>query len=200
MKAKRLFILIYIGLSLLNSGLRAQEVYLLKGGYELDISFSPDSMQVFTLRHEAMSRVIEEDPFLRYSGIDFNAYLVLDRWESQCDVCLYLYEKSSGKNLFKDKRYYESGYDMEHELLLYLDTDEKANPEGNLTLLDLHGLSEIHVDVSAFITEKVFPVYYWTEFRINKVDDGYVSITYEGEGPHVTRKYKRELIRTLNHK
>lgn len=61
--------------------------------------------------------MIEKDPYygsdkgkfaIRYSEIDFDDYLVLDRWGSQYSVYLYLYVKSTGKNLFKDKLYLES--------------------------------------------------------------------------------------------
>ena len=88
-----------------------QDIYRLQQGYELCVSLSPDSIRRFTLKYGDETRLIEEEPIectqadkyaLRYSGIDFEKYFVLDRWESQYNVRLYLYEKSTGKNLFKN--------------------------------------------------------------------------------------------------
>lgn len=167
-----------------------QAVYSLKNGYELRISLSPDSIHVFTLKQDGEGYVMEKDPYcgynkekfaLRYSGIDFDDYLVLDRWESQYSVYLYLYEKNTGKNLFKDKLYLESGYDASANLLLYLDTDGKTNPKGNLTLLNLQNLSTMEVDVRRFIPEDVLPNYYWNDFSVKKVNNTSVCITYDGE-------------------
>ena len=167
-----------------------QAVYSLKNGYELRISLSPDSIHVFTLKQDDKWCVMEKDPYcgydkekfaLRYSGIDFDDYLVLDRWESQYSVYLYLYEKSTGKNLFKDKLYLESGYDSSANLLLYLDTDDKTNPKGNLTLLNLQNLSAMEVDVRRFIPEDILPNYYWNDFSVKKVNNTSVCITYDGE-------------------
>ncbi len=120
---------------------------------------------------------------MRYSEIDFDDYFVLDRWECQYSVYLYLYEKSTRKNLFKDKQYLESGYDASANLLLYLDTDDKTNPNGNLTLLNLNNLTTVEIDVRHFIpTEDVLPNYYWSDFSVSKISDQSVRVTYDGEG------------------
>jgi hypothetical protein len=180
-----------IGLSGQES--RVQDVvYSLKNGYELQISLSPDSMRVFTLKHDGREYVVEKDPYdgydkekfaIRYSEIDFDDYFVLDRWECQYSVYLYLYEKSTGKNLFKDKQYLESGYDASANLLLYLDTDDKTNPNGNLTLLNLNNLTTVEIDVRRFIpTKDVLPNYYWSDFSVSKISDQSVRVTYDGEG------------------
>ena len=167
-----------------------RDVYPLKNGYELQISLSPDSIHVFTLKQDDKERVIEKDAYygcdkekfaIRYSEIDFDDYLVLDRWESQYSVYLYLYEKSTGKNLFKDKLYLESGYDASANLLLYLDTDSRKNPKGNLLLLNLQNLTTIEIDVRCFIPKDVLPNYYWDDFSVNKLSDKFVRITYDGE-------------------
>lgn len=167
-----------------------QDAYSLKNGYELQVSLSSDSIHIFTLKQGDKEYVIEKDPYygydkekfaIRYSGIDFDDYLVLDRWESQYSVYLYLYEKSTGKNLFKDKQYLESGYDTSTNLLLYLDTDNKTNPKGNLTLLDLQNLATVEIDVRLFIPKDVLPNYYWDDFSVKKVNEQSVCITYDGE-------------------
>lgn len=167
-----------------------QDAYSLKNGYELQVSLSSDSIHIFTLKQGDKEYVIEKDPYygydkekfaIRYSGIDFDDYLVLDRWESQYSVYLYLYEKSTRKNLFKDKQYLESGYDTSTNLLLYLDTDNKTNPKGNLTLLDLQNLATVEIDVRLFIPKDVLPNYYWDDFSVKKVNEQSVCITYDGE-------------------
>ncbi|MCC8170329.1 MAG: hypothetical protein LIP00_00810 [Parabacteroides sp.] len=181
---------VYPGLVSDEQESQVTDVYPLKNGYELRISLSPDSMRVFTLKRGDKERVIETDPYygderekfcIRYSGIDFDDYFVLDRWESQYSVYLYLYEKSSGKNLFTDKQYLESGCDASANFLLYLDTDNQTNPEGNLTLLNLQNLTTVEIDVRRFIPREVLPNYYWEDFRVNKAGDKSVRITYDGE-------------------
>lgn len=179
-----------------------QDIYRLQQGYELCVSLSPDSIRRFTLKHGDETRLIEEEPIectqadkyaLRYGGMDFEKYFVLDRWESQYTVRLYLYEKSTGKNLFKDKLYYESGYNTPSDLLLYRDADDKTNPDGNLTLLDLQTLSETAIDIRQFIPKGESPVYYQANFEISKVTGDSVYITYHTEEPvsHPFLLYKR---------
>ena len=75
----------------------------------------------------------------------------------------------------------ESGYDASANLLLYLDTDDKTNPKGNLTLLNLQNLSAMEVDVRRFIPEDTLPNYYWNDFSVKKVNNTSVCITYDGE-------------------
>lgn len=180
-----------------------QYIYLLQQGYELYVSLSSDSIQRFTLKYADTTRLIEEDPIecaqaekyaLRYTGIDFDEYFALDRWESQYNVRLYLYEKSTGKNLFKDKLYYKSDYDTTSDLLLYWDADNKTNPKGNLTLLDLQTLSEMEIEIRLFIPKGESPVYYWTNFEISKVTRDSVYITYHTDLPvsHLFFLYKRQ--------
>ena len=184
-----------------NTSVRSQEIYPLKGGYELSVEISPDSSVIFMLKQGTSEQVIEEDYVdddsekfaLRYSGMDFEHYFVLNRWESAYKVAIWLYEKSTGKNLFKEKQYYESCYDLPSNLLLYLDSDENANPEGNLTLLDLNDLSSTTVGIRLFTPENPPEMYYWADFEISKVIDDQVYITYnEANKQGVTHKFRRK--------
>lgn len=188
-----------------------QDIYQLQQGYELCVFLSPDSIRRFILRHGDQTRLIEEEPIectqtdkyaLRYNGMDFEKYFVLDRWESQYTVRLYLYEKSTGKNLFKNKLYYESDCDTPSGLLLYRDADSKTNPDGNLTLLDLQTLSETKIDIRQFIPKEESPVYYLANFEISKVTGDSVYITYHTDEPvsHPFLLYKRERTKVTENK
>lgn len=188
-----------------------QDIYQLQQGYELCVFLSPDSIRRFILKYGHETLLIEEEPLectradkyaLRYSGMDFEKYFVLDRWESQYTVRLYLYEKSTGKNLFKNKLYYRSGYDAPSDLLLYQDADDKSNPDGNLTLLDLQTLSETEIDIRQFIPKGESPVYYQANFEISKVTGDSVYITYHTEEPvsHPYLLYKRERTEVTENK
>lgn len=188
-----------------------QDIYQLQQGYELCVFLSPDSIRRFILKYGHETLLIEEEPLectqadkyaLRYSGMDFEKYFVLDRWESQYTVRLYLYEKSTGKNLFKNKLYYRSGYDTPSDLLLYRDADDKTNPDGNLTLLDLQMLSETEIDIRQFIPKGESPVYYQANFEISKVTGDSVYITYHTEEPvsHPYLLYKRERTEVTENK
>ena len=86
--------------------------------------------------------------------------------------------------------------------MLYRDADDKTNPDGNLTLLDLQMLSETEIDIRQFIPKGESPVYYQANFEISKVTGDSVYITYHTEEPvsHPYLLYKRERTEVTENK
>lgn len=164
--------------------------YYLKNGYHLYSEVINDSILQFTLKKGDVKRIISSDSYftgtnekynLHYNNIDFDDYVVLIRSEGNYTRIINLYQKDSGKNLFANKRFLEVCYDINNNMLIYLNDNSNENPLGNLTLLFLDDLTMINIDIDLFARGKQLSNYYYTGFSIKDVTERCITIEYVGE-------------------
>lgn len=164
--------------------------YHLKNGYDLYSEVINDSILRFILRKGDLKRVISSEPYLtgtnekynlHYNNRDFDDYVALTRSEGNYIRIVHLYQKSSGKNLFANKRFLEVCYDMDNNILIYLNDNSNENPAGNLTLLFLDDLTVLDIDIGLFAKGKQLINYYYTAFSIEDITRDYITIAYTAE-------------------
>ena len=175
------------------------QYYHLKKGYDLYSEVLNDSSLQFTLKKGKFKKIISTELYapevndkynLHYSNIDFEDYVVLTRSEGNYIRILYLYQKSTGENIFYNKRFLEVSYDVKESVLFYFNDDNNENPSGNLTLLDLKNQTSIEIDVEKFTDGKQMSNYYYVSFNIEKADSSSITITYT-DSTSISHTFKR---------
>ena len=188
-----------------NQWQRIDTTYYLKNGYLLHEFTSDDSLLIFSLeKNDFQKTIVEQGRFMddsvfdvryddNYTELDFEKYFVISHKLALTEVSYYIFEKSTGKNVFDGYDCFISNIDELTEnndsLLLCVCRPEKDYFDYKLFLCDLSKdiFQELNID-DFFSETSDMPPFIADCFRLQKTDNDSVVITYNNDNQCVKQK------------